>query len=83
MFSGSLVRMYKVVRQVFDVFFAVAERRQLHGNDIQAVIEIFAEAFFGNFLLQVPVGSSNNADVYMLGLVGTEGANFLVLQDAQ
>ena len=83
MLAGSLVSVYKVVRQVFDVFFAFAERRNLHGNHVQTVIEVFAESFFGDFLLQFAVGGRDNANVDMLGHVRAERADFLVLQHAQ
>ena len=75
--------MDKVVGQVFDVFLAFAEWRNLHGNHVETVVEVFAETLLGDFLLQVPVCGRDDADIDVLGLVRSEGANFFALQDSQ
>ena len=49
----------------------------------ETVVQVFAETFFGDFLLQVPIGGRDDANINMLSPVRSEGADFLALQNAQ
>ena len=73
---------YKVIGEVFDVFFAVAEWRKLHRDDVQTVIQVFAESFFADFFTKVAVCGGDDAHVNVACLVGTDGADFVILDDA-
>ena len=74
---------YKVISKIFDVFFAVAERRKLHRDNVQTVVKVFAETYFENFFFEVAVGGSNDAHVNVARLVGANGADFVILDNAQ
>ena len=73
----------EVVREVLDVFLALAQRRKLHGNHVQAVEEVLAEALFADLVAQVAVGGRDDSYVDMPRLVRADGADFLVLDDAE
>jgi hypothetical protein len=71
-----------VVRQGQDVVDALAQRRQPQRNDVQAVVEIFAEAAVGDALAQVGVGGGDDAHVDLDDLLAAEALDLTLLKHA-
>jgi hypothetical protein len=46
-----------------DVFAAAAQRRQVDGDDVEAIEEVVAELALANGLAQIDVGGGDDADV--------------------
>src|SRR5690606_5155806 len=63
--------------------FALAERRQMNGNDVEAVIEIFAEGACGYHRREVAVGRGNDAHVDRDLLAPPDPSDLSGLQRAQ
>ncbi len=53
----------KPLDQQRDIFSALTQRRQLDGDDIQAVIEILAEAALSDAGLEITMRGSEDTDV--------------------
>src|SRR5260370_1346023 len=70
-------------KQRGNVFAAIAERRQLKVNDVEAVIEIFSEAAFADKGEEVHVGGGDDADVDFNLLSAAEAHEFALLNDAE
>src|ERR1700730_6321834 len=66
-----------------NIFAAIAQRRQLQVNDIQAVIKIFAEAAFADQGEEFHVGSGDDAYVDLDLLGATEAHEFALLNYAE
>ncbi len=60
-----------------DVFFAVAQRRDEEGDDVEAVEEVFAEVAAGDLFFEVFVGGGDDADVDVDGVAGSDGVEAL------
>src|SRR5216683_1446725 len=70
-------------KQRGNVFAAIAQRRQLKMNDVEAVIEIFPEAPFADKGEEVHVGGSDDADVDFNLLGAAEAHEFALLNNAE
>ena len=66
-----------------NVFAAAAQGRQLDGDDVEAVEEVFAEAAFADGLAQIDVGGGDDADVDLDFLDAAEVHEAAILEDAQ
>ena len=66
-----------------DVFLALAQRRKMERNYVEAMEEIFAEAAFAHELGEIFVGGGEDADVYFYGVGATEAHEFAFLDDAE
>ena len=66
-----------------DVFAAFAEGGDLDGEDVQAVVEVFAEAAGGDFFFEVAVGGADDADVGAAGAVFADAFIEPFLEDAE
>ncbi len=66
-----------------NVFAAGAQRRQVDGDDVEAVEEILAEAAVAHRLAQIDVGGGEDAHVHLDLLNAAEMHEALVLQHAQ
>ena len=53
----------EVVDQQRQVFAPLAQRRQVDGQDVQPVEEVFAEAAVGDHLPQIALGAGDDAHV--------------------
>src|SRR5690606_5711894 len=73
----------ETVGQGQDVFTALAQGRQVQGDDIQAIQQVFAEAAFAHHLFKVEVGGGQNAYIGAAGDRVTDAFVFLVLDEAQ
>src|SRR5581483_5611092 len=71
------------VHQQGDIFLALTQRRQVDGDDVQAVKEIFAESALTAELLQVHVGGGDDAHVYLDLLHAAQVHELAVLENAQ
>src|SRR5690606_30371226 len=70
----------EVTREEFEVAVALAERGQTVGEHEQAVVEVAAEATFGDGALEVHAGSGDDADVDAEGAFAAEAADLAVLE---
>src|SRR5258707_5156353 len=70
-------------KQRGNVFAAIAQRRQLKVNCLEAVIEIFSEAAFADKGEEVHVGGRDDADVDFNLLSAAEAHEFALLNDAE
>lgn len=52
-------------------------------DDVQAVVEIFAETAGRDLALQIPVGSGHDTDIHLLAARAAHTLYFFFLQDAQ
>jgi len=71
------------VGDLVDVTAALAQGRQLQGDHVEAVIQVFAELPGLGQVLQVAVGRGDQAHVDFLRLYRTNPANLAFLQHAQ
>src|SRR5262249_12276795 len=62
---------------------ATTQWRKSHADDIQAIVEILAELAFFYQLLQIDIGSSDDADIYLNFLHAAQVHELAVLQYAQ
>src|SRR5271168_5552782 len=65
-----------------NIFAAFAQGRQVDGDDAETVVEVLAEAAFGDFLGEIFVGGGNDAHVHVAFFGAAERADFSFLQDA-
>ena len=77
------VALQKVSEQRRHVFAAIAQRGQLQVNDVQAVIQILAEAAFADEREQIDVGGGDDADIDLDLLGAAEAHEFALLNDAK
>jgi len=80
-FLGNLVE--KMDQQARDVLLALAKRRRLQGEDVQAVIEVRPKRTLLGQGGQILVGGGQDAHVHLPGLVAAEALEFPVLEHAQ
>src|SRR5688572_11515883 len=73
----------KVRGQGSDVFAALAQRRQLDLNGVQAEKQVFAKAARLNLAREIGIGSGDDAHVHLPGLRGTNALEFSRLQHAE
>ena len=66
-----------------NVFAAGAQRRQVDGDDVEAVEKIFAEAAIAHGLAQIDVGGGEDAHIHLNLLNAAEVHEAAVLQHAQ
>ena len=77
------VAAHHVARQHHDVVAAIAQRRQVQVHDVEAVVEVLAEAAGLHLDLEVAVGGGEDADVDRLGAGVADAHHHLLLQRAQ
>src|SRR3989454_8653032 len=68
----------KVVDQQGNIFLAVAQRRQVDGNNVEPVEEVFAKAALAHQSHQIRIGGGQDANVHLDGF-GTAQAHVLTL----
>jgi hypothetical protein len=66
-----------------DVLAALAQGRHVDGEDVDAVVEVVAEAPVRDHRAQVAVGRRDDAHVYLDGARAADAANLALLQRAQ
>src|SRR5690554_5809143 len=66
-----------------NVFWAIAQRRQVYLKDVEAVVKIFPKLSRLNARLQIPVGGRKNAHVDARFLFPPDPANLLLLEYAE
>ncbi len=66
-----------------DVLLALAQRRQVDGDDIQAIKQVFAEAAVLDLLLELLVGGGQHADIDVDRRVVADASDFFLLQNAE
>ncbi len=80
-FAAELVE--KTLDEQGDIFLALAERRQLQRNDVEAVIQVLAETAVANQLHQIFVGGGKDANVDLDRIGAAEAHEFALLNDAK
>ena len=73
----------QVVGQRVDVLPALPQGRQVDAQDVDAVVQVFAEAGLTHERLDVAVGGGDDAHVDLDGLVAAQALEALVLEHAQ
>ena len=73
----------KVLYQARDILPAVPQRGQIDIDDIQAVVEIFAEFLLFHHLAQIRVGGRQDTNIHLDHFVGAERGEFLLLNNSQ
>ena len=73
----------KKLGEVDDLAAPLAERRHRHLDDLQPVVEVFAELAAQHHRLEIAVGRRDDADVDVDRLVAAELGELRVLQDVQ
>ena len=61
----------------------IAERGNIDGHDVQAVVEVFAEGALFQRGAQVAIGGGNQAHVHFQGFRSAQAFEFALLQDAE
>ena len=69
----------KVIDQQRDIFFSILEIRDVNRYDIEAVLEVLAEVAFLDLLLQILIGSGDDAHVDFDSLVAADTSNLVLL----
>ena len=82
-FSSPAKRLHEELGQRRDVVLAIAQRRHLHRDDVQAVEQVLAEPAFLHHLRQVAVGRRDDADVDAQRPGAAEALELVLLQHAQ
>ena len=73
----------EILRQQWNVVGAIAQRRHLDFDHRDAEVEVLAKRSLPNHLLQVTIGSTNDANVHSMRRVGTQPPHGALLQDAK
>ena len=73
----------KKVGERRNVFLVLAQRRNIDGDHVEAVVEILAERAFFERGAQVAVGGGDQADIHFERFRAAEPLEFALLQDAQ
>ena len=73
----------EVLHEQRDVVLALAQRRQLHGDDVQAVEQVLAEPALLHHVAQVDVGRGDDAHVHLDRLDAAEPHELALLNHAQ
>ena len=72
-----------MLRQERNIFFALAQRRNIHGHYIEAVIKIFAKGALFQRRAQILIGGSHHAYVDMAGDIAAQALELPLLKHAQ
>ena len=81
--QAGAVELQKTPGQQQHVVAALAQRRNRHRIDRQAVVQVGAKAAVAHMVAQAAVGGGHHAHVHAPGLVGAQALDFAVLQRAQ
>ena len=73
----------KMIGEDFDIPRALAERGDLDGENIEAVVEILAKFAFLNRFEQVAVRGGKDADIDFDGFISPDAFEFPLLEDAE
>jgi hypothetical protein len=75
--------LHEFERKRKDVLTALAQWRDFQGDDVQAVVKIFAEMAGGNGLFQMRVGGGDEANVHLDGAGAAETHEGAFFENAQ
>src|SRR5207249_4935109 len=78
-----VVLIQEEIDQPRDVLAAVAQRREINIDDVEAIEQILAEIPAGDFFLQIDVGGGDHAGVDLERLRVADANELALLQDAQ
>ena len=73
----------EVLHQAFEITGALPQGRQLHGQDVETVVEIFAEVPGLDLFGQIAVGRGDHAHVDLAHQILTEALDFTLLERAK
>src|SRR5687767_8708015 len=77
------VLLAEVLGEDGDLLGAVAERGNEDVDDVEAIVEVLAEAALGHRALEVLVGGGDHADVDLDVAAGAQAGELAILQDVQ
>ena len=66
-----------------DILGPLPQGRNVHGNDVESVIEIPAEGALGHLFFQIPVGGGHDAGVHRQGSGAADAVEPAVLEHGQ
>ncbi len=69
--------------EIGDIIAALAQGRDGDGEDVEAIVEVFAEAALLHKFDQVLVGGGDDADIDLDGFLATDGIDLAFLDGAQ
>src|SRR5882757_6731055 len=72
--------LHEIANQQGEIFGTLAERGNLNGENIQAVIEVAAKGALGNAFRKILIRGGDHADVHALRAIAAEPFEFLLLQ---
>ena len=80
---GDAVSLEEVLAEQRDVAGAIAQGWELDGDDVDAVVEVFAEAAGAGHLLEIFVGGADEAEVDFAERSTAEALHHVVFKDAE
>src|SRR5258708_19409226 len=72
-----------MARQNGNVFLAIAQRRHVERDDVEAIEKVLAESAPRDLLFEILVGSGDDANICTHGLVRPHRLEALLFEDAQ
>ena len=73
----------EIADQKRDIFGAIAQRGNLNGKYVEAVVEVATESALSDTVGEVGVGGGDDADVHALSARAAETLELLLLKDAE
>ena len=71
------------VRQQDNVVAPISERRQVDGDDVEAIEQVFAKAPLGDFAQGIAIGGADDADIDRFGLCRSDSLDHPGLDEPQ
>lgn len=85
--AGAVVGLRRDLEKVFgergDVFAPAAERRQIQGQDVEAIVEVGPKLAFVAQGFEIAVGRGDDAHIDLEDFVAADALDFALLQDAE
>src|SRR5690348_7604738 len=78
-----VIFLQEILHEHGNVFHAFAQRRHVDGDDIDAVVKIFAKITSQDFFFQVAIGGKHEPVIHLLVFLATDAAEGSVLKKLQ
>src|ERR1700675_3022194 len=75
--------LHEIADEERNVFRTLAQRGDLNGKNIEAVVEVAAKSALGDQFRKIGVGGSDDTDIYASRSRASETFEFLLLQNAE
>ena len=73
----------KKIGEIGNIFLALAQRRNVDGHDVEAVIKVLAEGSLLQRGAQIAIGGGEQADINLDGARAAQALKFALLEHAQ